>query len=124
MRKATIYYNRLPHPMENDYWNKKYNDVHFSEKDTVTLKIGFFRHYWRKMPIKEEVDTLNLNESLEKIFAKYNQYDKNPYSSENNGQHIIKEKDVLHTSMMVGDVIKVKDYYIVASVGFKKLILR
>lgn len=125
MTKAIIYYNRLPHPYLNKYWNKKYSDVHFSDKKTVTLKIGFFRHYWRKMPIKEEVNKLHLYDSLEKIFAKYNNYETNPYSAENNGQKIIKQKDVLHTSMMVGDVIKVEDdYYIVGSVGFKKLILK
>ena len=125
MRKATIYYNVTPHPMENKYWAKKSLEISFGEEsNTVNLKKGFFTRYWRIMPIKEEVDEFNLMQSLEDVYAKYNNYDANPYSAQNGGQQVLKEIGVNHTSMMVGDVIKVgEEYYVVSGFGFKKLIL-
>ena len=122
MKEATIYYSRTPHPSESKYWGKKYSPIHHGDKKSVTMKSGFFKTYWRRMPVKEYVDDKKLEASLNKIYAKYNEYKSNPYSSDNKGQHIIKEKSVHHTTMSVEDVIKVgKTYYVVAGQGFKRL---
>jgi len=123
MKEATIYYSKTPHPSHGSkYWEGRYSAMHHGKGKIITLKENFFRTYWRKMPIKEMVNENKLDSSLETIFAKYNDYSTNPYSSENNGQRIIKEKGVHHTSMSVEDVVKVgKTYYVVAGLGFKKL---
>jgi len=122
MKEAIIYYSRTPHPSESKYWGKKYLAIHHGNTKSTTIKSGFFKTYWRRMPVKEYVDEKNIQASLEKIFSKYNQYKSNPYSTENKGQHIIKNKSVHHTTMSVEDVIKVgKTYYVVAGQGFKRL---
>lgn len=122
-KEARTYYSKTPHPSYGgDYWADRYKAIHWGNAKTITLKENFFRKYWRKMPVKEMVDTDNLIQSLENIYAKYNDYSTNPYSAENNGQKIVKDKDVGHTSIMVGDIIKVgKTPYIVGGMGFKKV---
>jgi len=122
MKEAIIYYSKTPHPSYNEYWDTKYHDVHFSHDDKpISLKRGFFTHYWRKLPIKEKVDSSKLRPEMERLFEKYNLYHSNPYSSENNGQHIIRDLGV-HTSMSVEDIIKIGNtYYMVAPEGFRKI---
>jgi len=121
MKKAKIFYytNKLPHPSTNKIWGKIYNEIHFnSDTKPVSIPIGFFKRYWRVLPIQENITSTS---DIEEIFTKYNI--NNPYANPE-GQRIIKEYNT-HTSMSVGDIIKVGSrYYIIAGEGFKKVVLR
>lgn len=118
--KAEIFYytNEIPHPAENKYWGSIYKIIHYREEPSpFSIKVGFFKRYWRKLPVKEDIHSIN---DFELIFKKYNL--NNPYSSVD-GQRIIKEYKT-HTSMSIGDVIKVNNtYYMVSNLGFRKLIM-
>jgi len=136
MKAEILYYGKtLPHPgdLEKQYWGKKYLEIHHGKKESISLSRGFFQKHWRTLPIREEVDTDKpLMEELERLFAKYNQDHLNPYSNTEEhfnrgevspGQQKIRDLHV-HTSMSVGDVIKINNsHYIVAGTGFKKLFL-
>lgn len=119
--KAEILYVNMPHPVENEIAGKIWKQTHYDENiQMVEMPIGFFRTYYRTLPIKEEIKNLN---DLEKIYAKYNNYSSNPYSSDNDpGQPVIKKLGVRHTSMSIGDAVKVEGkYFIVCGIGFKRL---
>lgn len=127
MVQAEIFYGNLPHPAENKIWGTLYKDLHFNETSApFTMPIGFFRKRYRRLPIKENVYTDKLQTEMERLFSKYNQYSENPYSADNDpGQRMIRSAGIKHTSMSIGDVIKVRgQHWIVANMGFRKLILR
>jgi len=76
-----------------------------------------FENNYYKIYEDEANDTSG--EILETLFIRFNS-DQNPLSAESYQDEIIKNK--LHTSMFVGDVIKIDDkYYIVANLGFSSL---
>ena len=58
------------------------------------------------------------------VFNKYNDYERNPYSDFNDdGQKIIRELGIKHTSMSIGDIIKVRgDFFIVLSHSFTNVV--
>jgi hypothetical protein len=92
-------------------------------KTQVTIDPERFEEDWAFVS-EEEVSSSSTAE-LEDIWTKYNRYNVNPLSAENNGQHIIEDAGVNHTSMSIGDVIRVEDrYYIAARTGFLRLYLR
>jgi len=119
-----IFYNVLPHPSvaQGDLYYK----IQFGERKTMNMPIGVFKTYWRKMPEKEILTTEPLSYQFERLFGKYNSYKFNPLSNHNDpGQKKVKKSGAKHTSMMVGDIFKVKGkYYIVSSVGFKIVNMR
>ena len=97
MVKVSIYYFvGLQSEQGFDYFlrgkGRKFYDNIFGDTKTkkISIQIGFFKTYWRKLPKDEEIDCVSVG-SFEKIFFKYNDYSKNPYSGENDpGQPIIK----------------------------------
>lgn len=98
-------------------------------KEQVTIDKDRFKNHWTKLS-EEEVSSSHISE-LERIWDKYNRYPANPLSAQNDGdpdshnQPTIEEAGVNHTSMSVGDVVRVEDrYYIVAGVGFLRLYLK
>jgi len=116
---ATLYY--INQPMESKIWHGIIMQIEFDSPSSITMPKGFFRSYYRILSKKELVNPKEIEESLEKIFFKYNQYSINPLATPK-GQSILKGKGIRHTSMSVGDVIRVeKQYYIVAGEGFSKL---
>ena len=129
-RVMKIFYADLGHPSENKRYEEFYSKIHFlsAGKDVEVIEVpkGYFRMFWRKLPIHEPFNhKMDANKQLERIFAKYNLYSSNPYSSDNDpGQTMIHARGVHHTSMSIGDVIRVGDTnYIAVAEGFKKLVL-
>lgn len=141
--KAEIFYQVLPHTSEANeevkklYWVMMgYGD---KNKANVVIKKGLWATYWRRLPLTEDIDTnIPINQELERIFAKYNT-DGNPYYAKQSNwedvihydwrndpkQIMLRESGARHTSMSVGDVIKVDGtYYRVASAGFQKILVR
>lgn len=122
MAEATIYYNILPHPTESEFVRKLWREYYRQDNgfiiNDIMLKPGQFRRYWRKLPIVESIDPNISNESnLEALFEKYNDYNTNPCT-----QDELKERGIRHTSMVIGDIIRIKNnYYMVAGVGFRKI---
>lgn len=124
MKQATIYYYidfdpRIPNLKDI------YDTVRLGRKTghgIVRVKKGVWTQNWRMLPKKESVSA-NLKLSFEKLFAEYNNYKVNPYSSENDvGQTTLKKLGLDHTSMSVGDVIRVDNrYWMVADTGFKMI---
>lgn len=111
-----------PHPEKYEEDNNElYHKVHMGETPTqVTIDEDWFEDRWAKVS-EEEVSSSRTKE-LEKLWDKYNKYPSNPLSAENGGQHILEENDIDHTSMTIGDVVKVEDrYYIAVQWGFCRL---
>ena len=119
--KATIYYNKLKHPVQDKFSGELWRKTHFNESTKViNISDTQFKKYWVKMPITENIIGPYIKD---KIYAKYNMYHSNPYSDENDpGQKILKKLGVKHTTMMIGDIIEINNtYYIVKGTGFGKL---
>jgi hypothetical protein len=124
MKQATIYYYVEFDPRISSLKNI-YDSIRFGNKakySSVSIKKGTWKRNWRMLPKKEKVSA-NLKLSFEKLFEKYNNYTRNPYSSENDiGQITLKKLGLDHTSMSVGDVIKVDNkYWMVADTGFSRI---
>lgn len=136
MKEAEIYYKKNiltptpteEHPNPERYWedNKRLyvalnNFGKGRGNDTqVTIREEWFKEGWAK--VKTEEVSSSRSKELERIWDKYQRYNTNPLSSENNGQDILDRKNVNHTTMSKGDVIKVEDrYYIAAGWGFLRL---
>ncbi len=118
--KAEIYYGDLPpHPSET-HWHELVTEILLGDT-SVAMPIGFFRTYYRKLPIVEEIE--DRSRGREKLFSKYNQSATNPYSSDNDpGQTMLHQAGARHTSMLVGDVIRIhKIYYMVGATGFRRV---
>lgn len=117
---SEIYYSNTPHPSEDIYWSSKYSEIHHnykSESNTITLSRSYFNKHWVKLPLPEP------STDLEHIFYKYNMITTNPYSSENGGQHHIRNSGAHHTSMSVDDIINIDGtFFICAGFGFLKII--
>lgn len=115
---TTIYYANSPHPVENKEWGKFYNVIHFSDDpNPIQISEKYFKKFWKKAP------TLFKTVDKEWIFSKLNGPD-NPLATKD-GQARLRAKGIQHTSMSVGDVIKVKDkYYVTANVGFRRLMVK
>lgn len=130
MINANIYYFvGLQEPSGQKFFEKNhklYFDLYFDSKvKVIKIPLGVFKTYWRKMPKQEKISCA-CDGDFEKIFIKYNSYVNNPYSADNDpGQEILTGLGVKHTSMSVGDVIKVDGvYWIIAGVGYKRLMLK
>lgn len=125
MKPVYIFYAENPHPTENKEWGDVYRKVHFvTEQDKIALPISYRRKYWKKLPVDEEIDgNLPIESQLETLYLKYNNNNFNPLSSENDpGQTKLKEAGIRHTSMSVGDILRVEcQDYIVSGRGFKKI---
>ena len=105
--------------MEVYYWKKgKWDYLH----GDLPTKRGFKKDYV-KLPIKIKYErSLTKNQNLERTYLLLNGISgKNPLGSDYI-QNWMLRKGVSHTSMSIGDIIKVGDhYYIVSEVGFKRL---
>ena len=134
MKKIKIYYNTLGHPSEmTQDGTKLYNRLHLRKNisaTTFSLSKSQFNK-WQFLINYETYDETKTKYNdnykiLNDIFYRYNRYDTNPLSDNNdNGQTKIKNSPVMHTSMSVGDIISInKTYYIVVNFGFKEIILK
>jgi len=121
MVQATIYYVDMPHPSESKFAEKYWSVLHY-DKDIkiVYVSKAQFKKYWQKMPYKENIKSYK---DLDQLWHKYNIYRTNPCSSDNDpGQVTLKKLGVRHTSMSIGDVVKIGTiYYIAVSYGWAKL---
>ena len=115
---TTIYYAVYPHPRDDEVWGKFHYKYYFDEASTpITISKAFFNKYWKKVPILEKM------KDKEGIFAKYNM-DSNPLGTREK-QRALKERGIRHTSMSVFDIVKVNGVpYMVAGVGFRKVIIK
>ena len=101
------------------------DDVCKNEEDLLNIILRgevngntFIKYYVEVYSLNEEILT-SIESFLDMIFSRFND-ESNPLSTKE-CQEKIKEKNS-HTSMTVGDIIKIdNEYYIVASMGFKKL---
>lgn len=120
MNKVKIYYNELPHPGVDKFAADLHPKIHYDQPRQITITKAEFKKYWVLLPKTELISDKNIKD---KIFYKYNRYSQNPYSDENDpGQSILKGLDVRHTTMMIGDVMKVNNiHYIVTIDGFARL---
>jgi hypothetical protein len=125
---AEVYYAKMfvrEHPAV-------YMQLHSSGDEPVKISKTLFKKQWKKMSKdKVMIDGKVLNEELERMFAKYNDsgyaesvsYSKgrNPLATPK-GQKRVDKSGTSHTSMSVGDMVKVgDDVYMVAPHGFKKV---
>lgn len=110
--KAEILYFDNPHPVNADLEIKEFwHQTHSESKIPFQVPNSLLQHFKR-------VHTCG-NDNLEELFARFNS-NKNPLSS-TEGQRLLKEMDVHHTSMSIGDMVRIgKDYYVVCLVGFRK----
>ena len=122
--KAEIYYIDMPHPTMSRDARELWKELHTydsSDRDVV-LKYSYVKQLLTKLPKKESVTSTEIdNLDFDRIFAKYNDYTRNPYSSDNDvGQKTLKRLKVRHTSMSVGDMLKINNiFFVVANRGFK-----
>lgn len=87
-------------------------DVMFKPKE-ITMESMKYTH--KKLPIE-----INTTDNLETVFIMFNS-PSNPLSSKYY-QNWMKENEIYHTSMSVGDIIKIDDEFFVCDrVGWKKL---
>ena len=115
MKIAKVFYGHTPHPAYNKTWGEIYKQIHFnkSNSNAITMKKTFFHRYYRMLPFSFE-------EENEQIFHNLNA-DNNTLGTPE-GQRWIKDKNLSHTSMSVGDVIRRNGKYeIVVGSGFLKL---
>ena len=124
--KAEIYYIDMPHPTMSRDARILWRELHtYDDSDEdVVLKYSYVKQFLTKLPKKEIVTDEEFgNLDFDRIYAKYNNYATNPYSSDNDaGQKTLKRLKVRHTSMSVGDMLKInKRFYVVANRGFKRV---
>lgn len=112
---------------------RMYKSLGFSGGDEEVLvpKTFFKKNFVKMSKDKVMIDGNVLPEELERLFSKYNDggyAEDTPYSKGRNplatpkGQEKVHKSGTGHTSMSVGDIVKVDDdYYMVASAGFKKV---
>lgn len=149
MKTAEIYYKKnilTPTPSEETpnperYWGDN-KDLYEALKDMgrqrgkgqnkeqVTIDKEWFKGDNGWVKVSEEEVKSSRSRELETIWKKYQRYETNPLSAQNDGrpgkdyQPTIDGKGVGHTTMTIGDVIKIEDrYYIVADHGFLRLYL-
>lgn len=92
-----------------DTFGSKYPKVSITDIDIHYFKIYEFN----------KNENVTIDSYLDELFALFNN-DENPLSEKYYQEIIINNK--LHTSMSMGDVIKINnEYYIVCGIGFKKL---
>lgn len=118
--KAIIYYNKLKHPATDRFAHKLWIVYRKDPKNQILhISDTEFDKNWTRLPVKEEIGEIeDINESLEEIYRKYNLSSLNPYSNDP-GQKILRNLNVRHTSMMMGDIIEIDNtYYLVVSTGF------
>lgn len=114
--KAEIYYPSLNNIPENFA-------INLFLMPNITMD-DFNKYYIKvcSVDIPNNVDLTvekSINEFLESLFELFNS-ENNPLTNKKMQKHIIKNK--LHTSMSMGDVIKIMDmYYYVANFGFKTI---
>jgi len=127
--KSQIFYAKhMIDPRDSEYDEKIYSELHFSDSEKpVVMKRSYFDEKYGQLFTQEQVK--KIPEDLEVIFSKYNSDSRNPIATPT-GQESIKSRGIHHTSMSIGDVVRVvrsgnkpDDYFITANVGFRKLIL-
>ena len=103
------------------YYFKKNSPFAFGYAQRHPTKSELRRHY-RKLPIKIPYDhTLSKNQNLERAYSILNSDTINPLSTPTYQRWIL-QSGVGHTSMSMGDIVKIgKDFYIVEDVGFEKI---
>lgn len=116
----------MPHPTMSRDARILWRELHtYDDSDEdVVLKYSYVKQFLTKLPKKEIVTDEEFgNLDFDRIYAKYNNYATNPYSSDNDaGQKTLKRLKVRHTSMSVGDMLKInKRFYVVANRGFKRV---
>jgi len=83
-----------------------------------------FKQDYVKLPYKFTYNKkLSRNQNLERVFILLNDGADKPNPLSGKGSQIwLKQHNIGHTSMSIGDIIKVGDhYYIVSEIGFKRL---
>ena len=90
-----------------------------STRSNVKIPEGLFWAFWQKLPVTFEKSE-RIGDMLEETFAKLN-LGGNPMATKEN-QDWIRRNNVSHTSMSVGDIIKVGDrLFITKGIGFAGL---
>lgn len=110
-----FYAKSMPHPGTPEVPNWWYRELHYGLQKTLPLKKSFFRNNWRQVGTSNSKDP-------EELFVMYNRDYTNPLAT-SQGQQLIRSLGVRHTSMSVGDIVKVRNfYYIAAGEGFKRVV--
>jgi len=117
------YYKKGLDPRTSTFWDSIYREVHYGNKPSLAVTRNEFNTYWGYVDSRNvDTTTRSTQGVLESIFGMYNV--SNPLATPA-GQQKIRSVGVGHTSMSIGDVIKLGGiYYIVASEGFKRLYVR
>lgn len=103
------------------YWTKKAvddlkHDIFFYGKPKISYLDKYYVNVFNETT---SVNNKDIHCLLEGLFARFNS-EENPLSSEEK-QKLIREHNT-HTSMSLGDVVKVNDkYYVAAQIGFQNL---
>ena len=117
MKSANVIYYKTMDPRESPELDALYWALR-DQTTEVTITTSFYKRNWRAiytLPVSS-----NRKAEMEKIFSLLNS-PSNPLSSREN-QNFIREKGLRHTSMSVGDIIRIQyRYYIVANSGFLRL---
>jgi hypothetical protein len=117
--EVSIHYYDNPHPSECG--DAEVRELWFAlrEKNKNTLRMNkcFMRKHYKQVYVEDNNIYLPSPDLLDTIFADFNCED-NPLATKE-GQQKLKELEVRHTSMSVGDIIQIADeYHIVANNGF------
>ena len=116
---AKIYYAKL-----DKLWNKRKlysrieraSDISGTPKKFIIIKHKQFRKLWRPVDTSK-TQGKTTSQKLERIWEKYNigkTYIKTPA-----GQQMIKQKGVGHSSMSIGDMVKLgKTHYVASTIGW------
>lgn len=120
-KKRVSRLKRTPVKMEifySSYFENERNPFMIDSAEPTEL--GFKAHY-KKLPVELDFDnSKSVKENLELVFAKMNIQGQNPMTTAEN-QNWVRANHV-HTSMSVGDVIKIgNDYYMAKPSGYRKL---
>jgi len=116
-----IYYpKRTPEANWENDWDVKVNYKHqyptLADIENDYKQLPVSPEYWAILELNDDKDFV-----LDKIFSLFNHYSTNPMSREE-AQQWIRNNNVSHTSMSIGDVVALDDeYYVCDTEGWTKI---
>lgn len=126
--KADIFYSTMPHPSEDEWFGSvfysKVRSHETPEGGVVKFPKAKFARYFKKMASFEVKD--DSSASLERLWEVFNDASDegaNPLGTPE-GQAKVRASGTHHTSMSVGDVVKIgRKLHVAVSVGFARMVL-
>lgn len=126
--EINIYYTQKP--TEENYLDSWSSKVHINKYPTIKdvkkeyIKLPIDECFWKSWRFIDVKEVPKDERTLEAIFALFNNYTHNPMADGKDGkmQKWLKDHNVVHTSMSVGDVIQLdNEFFVCAMEGWKKL---